>query len=856
MQNPFDQFDAPVKSGPILGPAPKVDPYKARDQQLQEERFGMDQSKNARDAQLDAVRLENEQLKLQQTQAELAKKAQSSNDSVQARAELQAVIDAAQKAKGLSKDGWFATGFGADSARGYGGTTANDVAGLLDVIGSNAAFDRLQKMRNESPTGGALGSITERELALLQSTVASLNQSQSDSQFQEQMDKVIERYQAILDKIPSDEQKQDVPEGAEPLFDAAGKALGYIGQDGVATFFFDTPPPPQDTPPSPPDNGGLMNGFMNGVGDIVETVGDTVGLLNNPVNAGVNALFGTDLTTDLGKSLRGGLGLPDNGNPYAKAINQGGVSAMTGTGLGTLARNAPGAAGVVANALTQQPVAQVAGGVTGAVSAEGAKQAGLPWPVQLGAALLGGATGGGATNALLNTGKKVPNQVAQAAQNQQIALMPADVGGPMVKRLSAAASQGAVSAGSVTKAAQNSQNQFRNAAQRASSGNRLAPDDAGEVVRSAGERFVKGSQQKGRALYTRAEKLAQGVSIKAKGAIQTIDDQIAELSQAAETNAPLIQELQKFRADLANNAGVKVAGMRDLRTAAQKAAYTDSLRSTPAKRVLGIVAQSISDDIDAGLQQAGRGNAAAAFKTADTYWRDRVEYIDSVLEPIIGKGKSGESIVQAVQSMAEGKGKGVQTLMKLMRSVEKDELADIQATVIDRLGKSTAGQQNAEGTGYSAATFLTNWSKMSEKGRIALFPDPALRKNLNELAMIADNMKQSSRYANSSQTAGAIAGQVVLSGGLGMASPTALLLAGGSQYLSGRLLASPKFANWLATVPKNPAAQQAHVKRLGAIAASEPVIANDILSVQKFLSQAPSTAKAAAGEQVNEERPE
>lgn len=856
MQNPFDQFDAPVKSGPILGPAPKVDPYKARDQQLQEERFGMDQSKNARDAQLDAVRLENEQLKLQQTQAELAKKAQSSNDSVQARAELQAVIDAAQKAKGLSKDGWFATGFGADSARGYGGTTANDVAGLLDVIGSNAAFDRLQKMRNESPTGGALGSITERELALLQSTVASLNQSQSDSQFQEQMDKVIERYQAILDKIPSDEQKQDVPEGAEPLFDAAGKALGYIGQDGVATFFFDTPPPPQDTPPSPPDNGGLMNGFMNGVGDIVETVGDTVGLLNNPVNAGVNALFGTDLTTDLGKSLRGGLGLPDNGNPYAKAINQGGVSAMTGTGLGTLARNAPGAAGVVANALTQQPVAQVAGGVTGAVSAEGAKQAGLPWPVQLGAALLGGATGGGATNALLNTGKKVPNQVAQAAQNQQIALMPADVGGPMVKRLSAAASQGAVSAGSVTKAAQNSQNQFRNAAQRASSGNRLAPDDAGEVVRSAGERFVKGSQQKGGALYTRAEKLAQGVSIKAKGAIQTIDDQIAELSQAAETNAPLIQELQKFRADLANNAGVKVAGMRDLRTAAQKAAYTDSLRSTPAKRVLGIVAQSISDDIDAGLQQAGRGNAAAAFKTADTYWRDRVEYIDSVLEPIIGKGKSGESIVQAVQSMAEGKGKGVQTLMKLMRSVEKDELADIQATVIDRLGKSTAGQQNAEGTGYSSATFLTNWSKMSEKGRIALFPDPALRKNLNELAMIADNMKQSSRYANSSQTAGAIAGQVVLSGGLGMASPTALLLAGGSQYLSGRLLASPKFANWLATVPKNPAAQQAHVKRLGAIAASEPVIANDILSVQKFLSQAPSTAKAAAGEQVNEERPE
>ncbi|MDO2083462.1 hypothetical protein Q2433_26170, partial [Escherichia coli] len=93
------------------------------------------------------------------------------------------------------------------------------------------------------------------------------------------------------------------------------------------------------------------------------------------------------------------------------------------------------------------------------------------------------------------------------------------------------------------------------------------------------------------------------------------------------------------------------------------------------------------------------------------------------LEPVIGKGKSGEAVLGAVEQMAQGKGKGVQNLMKLMRSVDKEELSDIQATIIDRMGKSTAGSQNAEGSAYSASTFLTNWNKMSGKGKAALFPN-------------------------------------------------------------------------------------------------------------------------------------
>lgn len=646
--------------------------------------------------------------------------------------------------------------------------------------------------------------------------------------------------------------RQKYPEAVEFQYDKNGELLGFYNKDDEFTLLFG----PGGNPQSPPDGGGdLGQAFYAGVGDVAEGVGDVLGLVGNPLNAGINAIAGTNLSTDLGQTFRDATGAPQ-GDPLASAINKGGIGAMTGAGIANAATRLGG--GAVANALASQPVQQVVGGAAAGAGAEGARQAGAPAPVQAGAGLLAGVLGYGGMNALMSAGRpSTVSPVAQAAQRQGVEMLPADVGGATTRRLTAAAAQAPLSAAPITAAAERSSASFGQATQRATQGSRLAPDDAGTIVVKAGERFNKQSRETGGRLYDRAEKLAQGVSIKAKGAIATIDEQIAELSQAREVNAPLINALERFKADLSNNQGIKVSGMRDLRTAAQKAAYTEDMRSTPAQRVLGIVANAISDDINAGLAQAGRANAAQAFKTADSYWRDRVEYIDKVLEPVIGKGKSGEAVLTAVEQMAQGKGKGVQNLMKLMRSVDKEELADIQATVIDRMGKSTAGAQNAEGSAYSASTFLTNWNKMSGKGKAALFPNTEVRRNLDELAMIADNMKQAGKYANSSNTAGGIMGQVAITGGLGMASPTALILGSAAQYLSGRALTSPRLTAWLAKVPTNPQAQAAHIKRLDAIAAAEPIIANDIASIKQFLANAPSSSRAAAteGEQVGEERP-
>lgn len=74
------------------------------------------------------------------------------------------------------------------------GTAAFDVSKLIETVKANSGFDKLQAMRDASPTGGALGQVSERELAFLQSTIGSLSQSQSPEQFRRNLMRVRKAY--------------------------------------------------------------------------------------------------------------------------------------------------------------------------------------------------------------------------------------------------------------------------------------------------------------------------------------------------------------------------------------------------------------------------------------------------------------------------------------------------------------------------------------------------------------------------------------------------------------------------------------------------------------------------------------
>ena len=103
----------------------------------------------------------------------------------------QNVLGAVSEAKGLV--GINTAGPGSALSR-VPGTDARDLSAKLETVKANLGFDRLQQMRDMSPTGGALGAVAVQELIALQSTVASLDQGQSPSQLKKSLAKIETHY--------------------------------------------------------------------------------------------------------------------------------------------------------------------------------------------------------------------------------------------------------------------------------------------------------------------------------------------------------------------------------------------------------------------------------------------------------------------------------------------------------------------------------------------------------------------------------------------------------------------------------------------------------------------------------------
>ena len=77
------------------------------------------------------------------------------------------------------------------------GGEAADAAALLNTLKSQVGFGVLQDMRNNSKTGGALGAVSDRENAMLQTNLAALEKAQSVEQARKSLAKIIEyTYQA------------------------------------------------------------------------------------------------------------------------------------------------------------------------------------------------------------------------------------------------------------------------------------------------------------------------------------------------------------------------------------------------------------------------------------------------------------------------------------------------------------------------------------------------------------------------------------------------------------------------------------------------------------------------------------
>lgn len=98
-------------------------------------------------------------------------------------------------------------------------TDARDFKATLDTIKANLGFEELQSMRDNSPTGGALGQVSEREIAFLQAMQGNLDAAQSPEQLMQVLKEIKQRradFRAERMRIMKGEQPQegggDVPQ--------------------------------------------------------------------------------------------------------------------------------------------------------------------------------------------------------------------------------------------------------------------------------------------------------------------------------------------------------------------------------------------------------------------------------------------------------------------------------------------------------------------------------------------------------------------------------------------------------------------------------------------------------------------
>jgi hypothetical protein len=97
----------------------------------------------------------------------------------------------------------WATGIKGAFVRDYGGifgagSPAINLQATMTSIQANIGFDRLQQMREESPTGGALGQVAVQELVALQSTLGSLDLRQDPKFIKKTLEHVRSNYNRII----------------------------------------------------------------------------------------------------------------------------------------------------------------------------------------------------------------------------------------------------------------------------------------------------------------------------------------------------------------------------------------------------------------------------------------------------------------------------------------------------------------------------------------------------------------------------------------------------------------------------------------------------------------------------------
>jgi hypothetical protein len=131
--------------------------------------------------------------------ADIAKKLPKARSAMKGtKAKISLMKSKTQEARGLV--GPFTTGAGSLLAN-IPGTEAKRLQGVIETIKANLGFGELAEMRATSPTGGAVGQLSDKELKVLSAVKQALDQAQSSSDVIDALDMLDERLTGMEDRV-------------------------------------------------------------------------------------------------------------------------------------------------------------------------------------------------------------------------------------------------------------------------------------------------------------------------------------------------------------------------------------------------------------------------------------------------------------------------------------------------------------------------------------------------------------------------------------------------------------------------------------------------------------------------------
>lgn len=147
---------------------------------------------------------------------------------LQAVSDIKANLDTIKDVRG--RLGATTTGIGGLLLRNLPATEAKNVDELLVTLKANLSFDKLQKMREASKTGGALGQVSDIENKKLENAVAALNQTAKEKFTREQLDKVEKSLANV--RLLMDADANSVVVNSQEEYDALPPGTVYADSEG------------------------------------------------------------------------------------------------------------------------------------------------------------------------------------------------------------------------------------------------------------------------------------------------------------------------------------------------------------------------------------------------------------------------------------------------------------------------------------------------------------------------------------------------------------------------------------------------------------------------------------------------